>query len=129
MTMARALLIEDHPANLQLMAYLLKAFGHTWVAETDGESGARAAERGEFDIVLCDLHLPVLDGYAVLKRIKARAGGRAVPVVAVTAFAMAGDRERVLAAGFDGYIPKPIEPETFVSQVEAFLPAAPGSGP
>ncbi|MCC2669285.1 MAG: divK 2 [Armatimonadetes bacterium] len=127
--MARILVIEDNPTNLQLMAYLLRAFGHTVLEAQDGEPGlVRAAELP--DLILCDVHLPGLDGYQVARYLKSHPVLRSVPLVAVTALAMVGDRDRVMEAGFDGYLPKPIEPEAFVRQVEAFLiQGQPGSAP
>jgi two-component system, cell cycle response regulator len=118
---ARILIVEDNPTNLELMSYLLTAFGHTTLAAYDGEEGLEVARRGTPDLIVCDVQLPRLDGYAVARRLKSDAAMRAIPLVAVTALAMVGDRDRVLAAGFDGYIAKPIAPETFVSQVEVFL--------
>jgi two-component system cell cycle response regulator len=76
-------------------------------------------------LIICDLQLPILSGYEVADALKQDPALRDIPLVAVTAFAMVGDRDRILRAGFDGYLPKPIEPETFASQIEAFL--APGS--
>jgi two-component system cell cycle response regulator len=119
---ARVLVIEDNGPNLELMTYLLTAFGHSTDSARDGEEGIAKALREEFDLVICDIQLPKRDGFEVAQAI--RGGGRAVPLVAVTAFAQVGDRERVMAAGFDGYISKPIAPETFVGQVEAFLAPA-----
>jgi two-component system cell cycle response regulator len=120
---ARILIIEDNPANLELMSYLLKAFGHTVSCATDGKAGIEAALGQLPDLILCDVQLPVLDGYEVARQLKAKAQTEGIPLIAATAFAMVGDREKLLAAGFDGYLSKPIEPETFVSQVEALLPA------
>lgn len=118
---ARILIIEDNPANLDLMTYLLKAFGHVTLTAHDGASGLVRARRERPDLIVCDIQMPGMDGHAVAREIKADAELRAIPLVAVTAFAMVGDRDKVLASGFNGYIPKPIEPETFVAQVEAFL--------
>ena len=118
---ARILLVEDNPTNLQLMEYLLRAFGHTTMSATDGEAGVALAERERPDVILMDLQMPKLDGYQAVRRIRALAPLRDIPVVAVTAFAMVGDRDRILAHGFSGYISKPITPETFVDQVEAFV--------
>jgi two-component system cell cycle response regulator len=118
---ARILLIEDHPANLELMSYLLGAFGYTPRTAMDGRTGLHAACGEAFDLIICDVQLPLVDGYEVARRLKADPALRTVPLVAVTALAMVGDRDKVLAAGFDGYIAKPIDPETFVRQVEAFL--------
>lgn len=124
--MARILVIEDNAENLELMVYLLEAFGHTVITAVDGTSGLAAAPRERPEIVLCDLHLPGIDGYEVCRRLKADPGLRRIPLIAVTASAMAGDRARGLATGFDGYIAKPIDPERFVGEVEGFLPAGGG---
>jgi two-component system cell cycle response regulator len=121
---ARILLIEDNPDNLELMSYLLGAFGHSVTTAEDGESGIEAARTMRPDLVACDIHLPGVDGYAVAKALKALPAFADIPVVAVTALAMVGDRERILAAGFDGYITKPIDPQVVVSELDAFLPKA-----
>lgn len=117
---ARILVIEDNPANMELMTYLLRAFGYQPMTAPTGELGLEAAVRDEPDIILCDIQLPGIDGIEVMRRLKGEAGVT-VPVVAVTALSMVGDRDRLLSAGFDGYIGKPISPETFVKQVEAFV--------
>lgn len=118
--MARILLIEDNLANRQLMTYLLHAFGHAVLeAETAEEGCIRASE--EPDLILCDIHLPDSDGYQVARYLKSHPRLRSIPLVAVTALAMVGDRDRGLKAGFDGYLSKPIDPEAFVRQVEGFL--------
>jgi len=119
---ARILIIEDNPANLDLMVYLLQAYGHTAQVARDGERGLETALDEAHDLILCDVHMPGMDGYEVARRIRSVPLMRRTPLVAVTALAMVGDRERVLEAGFDGYLAKPINPETFVSQVEGFLP-------
>lgn len=121
---ARILVIEDNPANLELMSYLLRAHGHTVVAATEGAAGLEAVERERPDLIVCDLQLPDIDGYEVARRLADHPSWSEIPVVAVTAYAMVGDRERVLRAGFDGYLSKPIRPESFVPQIEAFLAAA-----
>jgi len=118
------LVIEDNPANLELMAYLLTAFGHTPLLASDGEQGLEAARRETPDLIVCDMQLPRMDGYAIMRQLKAWPETRAIPVIAVTALAMVGDRDRIIAQGFDGYISKPIIPETFVAQVENFLAPA-----
>ena len=126
--MAHILIIEDNPANMQLMSYLLGAFGHNTVEAVDGKSGLDAAEREIPDLILCDLQMPGMDGYEVARQIKLNTDLVSVPLLAVTAYAMVGDREKVLEAGFDGYIPKPINPEIFLGQVEEFLPTEKRSG-
>jgi CheY-like chemotaxis protein len=117
----RILVIEDNPTNLELITYLLNAFGHTTIAARDGEEGVEAALRSNPDLILCDIAMPKLDGYAVAQRLRAASTLNGVPLIAVTASAMVGDRDKVVASGFDGYISKPITPETFVAEVEAYL--------
>jgi two-component system cell cycle response regulator len=121
---ARILIIEDNEANLELMSYLLRAFGHAVAVARDGAQGLEMARSGQADLVLCDIQLPVIGGREIASRLRSDAAFERLPLVAVTALAMVGDRETMLAAGFDGYIAKPIAPESFVPQVEAFLPAA-----
>ncbi|HEX5691005.1 MAG TPA: response regulator, partial [Roseiflexaceae bacterium] len=120
--MARILVIEDNPANLDLMTYLLRAFGHTPESAADGADGIAAARSAIPDLIICDIQLPGLDGFAVARTLKAEPSLRNIPLVAVTALAMVGDRDQILAAGFDGYLAKPIAPEMFITQLEAFLP-------
>jgi two-component system cell cycle response regulator len=127
--MARILIIEDNRTNLELMTYLLSAFGHTTIAAYDGLQGVEAAARERPDLVICDLELPGINGYEVARRLRVGPVHRIVPLVAVTAFAMVGDRDKALAAGFDGYIPKPIVPETFVRELEKFLGPSHSPGP
>lgn len=118
---ARILVIEDNVANMDLMAYLLEASGYVTLRAIDGEEGLRLAETAQPDLVLCDIQMPKLNGYEVARALKAHAQLRSVPLIAVTAFAMVGDREKSIAAGFDGHLTKPIEPTTFVAQVESYL--------
>jgi two-component system cell cycle response regulator len=124
---ARILVIEDNPANLQLMSYLLQAFGQTVLTATDGQAGLDVARRERPDLVVCDLQMPVLDGYEVARRLRDDPALCHLPMIAITAYAMDDDRARVLAAGFDGYITKPINPETIVSQVLDFLSTKPAA--
>jgi two-component system cell cycle response regulator len=118
---ARILIIEDHAENLELMTYLLTAFGYATLAADNGFTGLEAAGRERPDLIICDIQLPGIDGYEVAARLKRHDQLQAIPRVAITALAMVGDRDRVLKAGFDGYIAKPITPETFVGDVESFL--------
>jgi two-component system cell cycle response regulator len=118
---ARILIIEDNPTNLQLMVYLLNAYGHTVLTAVDGEAGLQTVRQEAPDLIICDVQIPKIDGYGVARQLKSHPTLRAIPLIAVTALAMVGDRDRVLAAGFDGYIAKPITPQTFVPEVEAFL--------
>jgi CheY-like chemotaxis protein len=118
---ARVLIIEGNPANLELMTYLLGVYGHTVFTALDGRQGLEAARREHPDLIICDVQLPEMDGYEVARWLKSDTELRHVPLVAVTALAMVGDRDRVLAVGFDGYLTKPINPETFVRQIEIYL--------
>jgi CheY-like chemotaxis protein len=114
---ARILVVEDNPTNRTLMEYLLGAFGHTVLSATDGAEGVAVARRERPDVILMDLQLPGLNGFGALARLRADPATAGLRVIAVTAFAMVGDRDRILAAGFDGYISKPIDPETFATDV------------
>lgn len=126
---ARILVIEDNPTNLDLMTYLLAAFGHTPFTAQDGEEGLKVARQEIPDLIICDVQLPIMDGYEVARWLKSHPQLYQIPLVAVTALAMVGDRDKMLAAGFDGYIAKPISPETFVGEVEQFLQKEQGSAP
>ncbi len=118
---ARILVIEDNRDNLELMTYLLEVFGYEVLTAMDGEEGLEVARREFPNLVLSDLQMPKLDGYEVARAFRRDPRLAMLPLVAVTAYAMRGDRDKVLAAGFDGYISKPIVPEEFVGQVERFL--------
>jgi two-component system cell cycle response regulator len=120
---ARILIVEDNEINLSLMTYLLRAAGYEALEAHDGEEGWRAAMAESPDLVLCDVHMPKLSGYELAARVKATDHLKGIPLVAVTASAMVGDREKTVAAGFDAYLSKPINPETFVQQVAKLLPA------
>lgn len=117
----RILIIEDNPDNLELMTCLLKAFGHEPLVACNGDEGLATARGEKPELIVCDIQLSGMDGYTIARLLKADPTTRAIPLLAVTALAMVGDRDKVLAAGFDGYISKPIDPESFVPQVEAFL--------
>lgn len=119
----RILVIEDNPANMELMTYLLRAYGYELMAATDGEAGLATAAKEQPDMIICDVHLPQLDGYGVVRVLKRHPQLRSIPTVAVTALAMVGDRDKLLDAGFDGYISKPIDPESFIADIAKFLPA------
>jgi two-component system cell cycle response regulator len=119
---ARVLVIEDNQANLELMAYLLRACSFEVLSAVDGEAGLGLAQLQKPDVVICDIQLPKLNGYEVARRLKSEADTRSIPLIAVTAFAMEGDKQRALAAGFDGYIGKPIELEEFVRELERLAP-------
>jgi CheY-like chemotaxis protein len=119
---ASILVVEDNRDNMNLMEYLLRAFGYTPLLASSGTKGIRLAAERNPDVILMDVQMPEMDGYEATAMIKRDPNLAGIPIVAVTAFAMVGDGDRILASGFDGYISKPITPETFVSEVEAFLP-------
>lgn len=120
---ARILVVEDNPANLELMVYLLRATGHEALTATDGRAGLVTARENEPDLIVCDVQMPEMNGYELAQALKAESALRSIPLVAVTAFAMVGDRDKALAAGFDAYVAKPIEPEEFITGIERLLPA------
>ncbi len=121
--MARVLVIDDNPDNMELMTYLLRAAGHQTVRALDGPGGLAAAAGPAVDLIVCDAHLPGMDGCAIVERLKADPVLSRIPVLVATALGGADDQARLLAAGFDGFIAKPIAPREFVRQVESFLPA------
>lgn len=120
---ARILVIEDNADNFELVRYLLECSGHVVLEARDGEQGVAVALRELPDLVICDLQMPLLDGYEVLAQLRGHARGAGLVVVALTAFSMPNDRRRVISAGFNGYFSKPIDPESFVADIEAHLPA------
>jgi two-component system cell cycle response regulator DivK len=111
------LLIEDNEQNRYLTTFLLNGSGHSVTSACDGPSGIALALSQPFDLILLDIQLPGMDGYAVARTLRTEAATRGTPIVAVTSYAMVGDRESILEAGCDGYLEKPIDPETFVSDV------------
>jgi two-component system cell cycle response regulator len=119
--MARVLVVEDNSASLDLMVYLLKAFGHTPLSARDGIAGIEVARREVPDLVLCDIQLPRADGFEVCRQLKRSPKLRHIPLVAITAYAMVGDREKMLSRGFDGYLSKPINPQTFIADMAPYL--------
>lgn len=119
--MARVLVIEDNPASLDLMVYLLQAFGHEPLSARNGLEGIALAEREVPELILCDVQLPGADGLQVCASLKNNPGLKHIPLVAVTAYAMVGDREKLLAHGFNGYLSKPINPQTFVEEMAPYL--------
>ncbi|MBL8445419.1 MAG: response regulator [Zoogloeaceae bacterium] len=119
---ARILVVEDNEASLELVRYLLAARGHQVLTAEDGGAGLRLARTQAIDLVISDLQMPNMDGYEFLAGIRADTRLQGLKVIAVTAFSMTGDRNKILVAGFDGYLAKPIDPETFSLQIEEWLP-------
>jgi two-component system, cell cycle response regulator DivK len=119
--MANILIIEDNEQNLYLETFILEKHGHVVTAAHDGAQGIKLAHETLPTLILLDIQLPVMDGYAVAAELRRNPALANTPIVAVTSYAMAGDKENILAAGCNGYIEKPINPETFVAQVMACL--------
>jgi two-component system cell cycle response regulator DivK len=118
------LLIEDNEQNRYLATFLLEQNGFDVVAAVDGPEGIEKARSMQPDLILLDIQLPAMDGYAVARALRGIPSLRQTPIVAVTSFAMMGDREKALEAGCNGYIEKPIDPDTFVSEIMRFEPSA-----
>ncbi len=121
MSSHKILVIEDNPKNLKLVRDVLVYSGYEVVEATSGEDGVRLAGETSPDLILMDLQLPGIDGAEALRQIRSHDGFSRVPVVAVTAFAMADDRARAFASGFDGYVEKPISARALPDQVRDFL--------
>lgn len=117
----RILVAEDDPQNMYLVRFLLERRGYEVVPAADGEEAVTAARAAPFDLVLMDMLLPKMDGYEATRALREEFGA-ALPIVALTAYSMKGDREAIIDAGCTGYISKPIDPGHFVDQVESFLP-------
>lgn len=125
MTAHRILVVEDNPLNLKLIRDVLQVVGYEVVEAQSGEEGLRVAEANPPDLVLMDLQLPGIDGTETLRRLRQGTLRAGVPVVAVTALAMAEDKDRAARAGFDGYIEKPISVRALPGQIQAFLAGRP----
>ena len=125
---ARILLIEDNPQNRYLAKFLLEQRGHEVFQAETGPQGLELAAHLLPDLILLDIQLPGMDGHAVARALKSDSQVNRIPIIAVTSYAMVGDRENCLAAGAEGYIEKPINPESFVDEIERFL-LLPGKDP
>jgi CheY-like chemotaxis protein len=121
---ARILYIEDNESNMYLVTYILQSRGHEVLQAWDGAEGVGLARSALPDLILLDIQLPGMNGYETARRIRAEPELAGIPMVALTSYAMAGDQEKALGAGCNGYIEKPINPDTFVAQIEAFLTTA-----
>lgn len=121
------LIIEDNEQNLYLVRYLMTSHGWEVREARDGRRGIASAREAPPDLILVDIQLPVMDGYAVARELRRDPVLACVPVVAVTSYAMPGDREKALAAGCDGYLEKPIDPDTFMEAILGFTGGAPAA--
>jgi len=125
MTKQKILVIEDNEQNMYLTTFLLEKNGFEVIQARNGQEGLDAAAEDNPQLILLDIQLPVMDGYAVARALKQNDATVNIPVVAVTSYAMAGDRESILAAGCEGYLEKPIDPDTFVDQIGPYLEEKP----
>lgn len=117
----RILIIEDNEQNLYLLTFLLVQNGYAVASATEGPSGIQKATEAPPDLILLDIQLPAMDGYEVAQALRKTPSLARTPIVAVTSYAMPGDKEKALAAGCTGYIEKPINPETFLGEMESHL--------
>ncbi|MBE0602534.1 MAG: response regulator [Deltaproteobacteria bacterium] len=119
--MMKILVVEDNAKNMYLICFIIEKMGHMAIRAATGEDGVALALTEKPDLVLMDIQLPGIDGQEATRRIRLSDAGKDVPIVAITSFAMTGDKERLLAAGCTGYIEKPINPETIMGDIAAFL--------
>ncbi|MCX5814299.1 MAG: response regulator [Proteobacteria bacterium] len=117
----KILVIEDNEQNLYLVTFILEKHGYEVFAAQDGQEGINMAVSIMPELILLDIQLPVMDGYAVARHLRANPDLAQIPIIAVTSYAMTGDREKTIEAGCNGYIEKPINPDTFIQQVEQHL--------
>ena len=119
---ARVLVVEDNDMNMQLVEYLLEEGGYQIVKAASGEEALSTARNGEpVDLILMDIHLPGIDGLSVIREMKSDPQTGSIPILALTAHAMRGDKDRFLEAGCDGYISKPIDVKTFLTSIRSYL--------
>ena len=119
--MKRVLAIEDNETNLYLIRFMLEKSGYEVIEAREGATGVELAAKEKPDLIIMDIQLPDINGLEATKRIRASEADGNIPIIALTSFAMVGDRERALAAGCTGYIEKPINPETFIAEIEKYL--------
>ena len=122
MMVRKILVVEDNDMNMQLVEFLLEEGGYQIVKASSGEEALTLTHDGPApDLILMDIHLPGMDGLSVVRAMKADARTARIPILALTAHAMRGDRDRFLEAGCDGYISKPIDVKTFLSSIEQYF--------
>lgn len=119
--MKRILVVEDNETNMYLVTRILTAHGFEVIPAKNGKEGVEMAKKEKPDLILMDIQLPDMDGLQVTKNIRDLEEGKDVHIVALTSYAMAGDRQKALAAGCTGYIEKPINPETFIDEIKKHL--------
>jgi two-component system, cell cycle response regulator DivK len=115
------LVVEDNEKNLYLISFILEKMGHKVIAARTGEEGVELALQERPDLILMDIQLPGINGLETTRRIRASKKSGDVPIIALTSYALVGDREQALSAGCTGYIEKPINPETIMGEIEKHL--------
>ncbi len=118
----KILYIEDNDQNFYLVEFILKTKGYSVIRARDGKEGIGLAISERPALILLDIQLPVMDGYATARELRSTPDQESTPIVALTSYAMAGDREKAIEAGCNGYIEKPINPKTILEQIQQFLP-------
>jgi CheY-like chemotaxis protein len=121
MSSKSVLIIEDNEQNIYLLTFLLDKYGFDVIQARDGQEGLDMVVTHKPGLILLDIQLPIMDGHGVARRLKQNPDVKHIPVVAVTSHAMSGDKESILAAGCEGYIEKPINPDTFIDQIKPFI--------
>jgi two-component system cell cycle response regulator DivK len=117
----KILIIEDNEQNMYLLTFILEKHGYKVYQARDGREGIELANQVTPAIILLDIQLPLMDGYTVARKLRSNPVLAEVPIIAVTSYAMVGDRERILSAGCTNYIEKPINTETFITEIEQYL--------
>jgi two-component system, cell cycle response regulator DivK len=117
----RILVIEDQEDNRNILRDLLTSAGYAVIEAKNGEAGVQIAESERPDLILMDIQLPILDGYEATRRIKGNPALAAIPIIAVTSYALSGDEAKAKAAGCDGYVTKPFSPRQLLGEVREFL--------
>ncbi len=119
--MKKVLIIEDNETNLYLMRTIVEKIGHQIIEARDGFEGVELAISKKPDLILMDIQLPGMDGYMATKKIRENEITKEIPIIAITSYAMVGDKEKILAAGCTAYIEKPIEPKSFIEELTKYL--------
>jgi two-component system cell cycle response regulator DivK len=119
--MKRVLVVEDNKTNRYMITFLLEKNGYTVIEARDGETGVDLAVKEKPDLIIMDIQLPDINGLEATRKIRASEADGNIPIIALTSYAMAGDKQKALQAGCTDYIEKPIKPETFIDQIKKYL--------
>ena len=117
----KVLIVEDNPVNMKLLELIIKRHGHLPIEAIDGEDAVEKAKTELPEIILMDIMLPGIDGLEAVKRIRKIESMKTVPIIAITSYAMAGDRDKIIKAGCNGYFEKPINPLTIMKDIEKII--------